>query len=49
MTWEELKEKAKLVKWKNSSRNEKYILFSITGYSKELKELEKSRDDLILV
>lgn len=45
----ELKEKAKLVKWKNSSRNEKYILFSITGYSKELKELEKSRDDLILV
>ena len=45
----ELKEKAKLVEWKNDSRKETYILFSVTGYSKELKELEKVRNDLILV
>jgi len=45
----DLKEKAKLVEWKNDSRKETFILFSITGYSKELKELGKSRDDLILV
>lgn len=48
-TFYELKQKANLVEWKNNERREKYILFSITGYSKELKELEKSRNDLILV
>ena len=48
-TFYELKEKAKLVEWKNDIRKEKFILFSINGYSKQLKELEKTRDDLILV
>ena len=45
----ELKEKAKKVDWKKEERKEKYILFSISGYSKELIELEKTRNDLILV
>lgn len=45
----QLKEKAKLVEWKKEKRNEKYILFSITGYTAELKRLAKKREDLILV
>jgi len=44
-----LKEKAKQVEWKNENRKEKYILFCINGYTKELKELEKIKDDLILI
>jgi len=43
-----LKEKVKEVEWKKDNRNEKYILFSITGYTQRLKELAKSREDLIL-
>lgn len=43
-----LKEKAKQVEWDKENRKEKYILFSITGYTKELQELAKTRDDLIL-
>jgi hypothetical protein len=45
----DLKEKSKLVDWKNNDRKEKYILFSINGYTEELKQLEKSRNDLILM
>ena len=44
----DLKEKAKLVDWNNQNRNESYILFSASGYSEELKKLEKERKDLIL-
>lgn len=44
----ELKEKAKSVEWKNNERNEKYIIFSINGYTNKLKKLAKSRNDLIL-
>lgn len=44
-----LKEKAKQVDYKNENRKEKYILFSITGYTKELIELSERVDDLILV
>lgn len=44
----ELKEKAKSVEWKNNQRNEKYIIFSINGYTNKLKKLAKSRNDLIL-
>ena len=43
-----LKEKAKAVDWKKENRKEKYILFSINGYSEELQELAKTREDLIL-
>lgn len=44
----DLKEKAKLVDWNNQNRNECFILFSASGYSEELKKLEKERKDLIL-
>ena len=44
----QLKEKAKLVEWKKDERKESYILFSITGYTKELKRLAQEREDLML-
>ena len=44
----DLKEKAKLVDWNNQNRNECFILFSASGYSEELRKLEKEREDLIL-
>lgn len=44
----ELKDKAKSVEWKNDIRNEKYILFSITGYTSRLKQLAKDKEELIL-
>ena len=45
--------KALLVKkdsvlWKNESRKERFILFSISGFTKRLRDLADSRDDLIL-
>ena len=43
-----LKEKAQLVEWKKEDREEKYILFSINGYTEKLIELARTRDDLIL-
>ena len=43
-----LKEKAKLVEWNNETRKEKYILFSVNGYTEELKKLAKTKEDLIL-
>lgn len=45
----DLKEKSKLVDWKNKKRKEKFILFSASGYSDELKKIEKENEDLILV
>ena len=44
-----LKEKAKMVDWKNDNRNEMFILFSASGYSEELKRIEKDDERLILV
>lgn len=43
-----LREKAKLVDWNKDKRNEKYILFSISGYTDKLKELSLSNNDIIL-
>ena len=43
-----LKEKAKHVIWKNENRKEKYILFSINGFTKELVELAQKEDSIIL-
>lgn len=43
-----LKEKAKLVDWNRENRNEKYILFSISGYTDKLRELSLSDNDIIL-
>ena len=47
-TFYKLKEKAKSVEWEKQSRIEKYILFSANGYTEELKQLAKTRNDLIL-
>lgn len=43
-----LKEKSKLVEWKNNNRKEMFILFSASGYSDELKKIAKENDKLIL-
>ena len=43
-----LKEKAKQVSWKKESRIEKYILFSINGYTEKLLKLAKKEENLIL-
>lgn len=43
-----LKEKAKHVIWKNENRKEKYILFSINGFTKELIELAQKEDSIML-
>ena len=44
----QLREKANAVDWNKETRREKYILFSVNGYTDELKKLAKTRDDLIL-
>ena len=44
----DLKRKAASVNWHNDTRHEKYILFSISGYSKKLVELASAREDLVL-
>lgn len=44
----ELEEKAKNVAWKKSKRKTWYILFSTGGFTPELKDLARKRDDLIL-
>jgi len=43
-----LKEKAKKVKWKNSSREEYFILFSKSGFSLDLIELAEKDSKVIL-
>ena len=43
-----LKEKAKQVSWKKESRIERYILFSINGYTEKLLKLAKKEANLIL-
>lgn len=45
----ELIEKATLVPWNRGNRNEKYILFSISGYTDELIKIAENRDDVILM
>lgn len=44
----DLENKSKNVEWKNEYRKEKYILFSVNGYTKRLTELAENRDDVIL-
>ena len=44
----ELEEKAKTVTWNQATRKNWYILFSPSGFTPELKELVKSRPDVIL-
>lgn len=43
-----LEDKAKAVEWKKDNRNEHFILFSINGFTDELIELAKTRNDVVL-
>ena len=44
----ELKEKSKKVIWNNDKREEYYILFSKSGFSQDLIELAKKKNNIIL-
>jgi AAA+ ATPase superfamily predicted ATPase len=44
-----LVKKTEHVIWKNEKRKEKFILFSISGFSDRLCALAEERDDLILL
>ena len=46
---DELEQKSGNVDWKKSERRDHFILFSINGFSDELKRLAKTRKDLILM
>ncbi len=43
-----LEEKAKSVEWKIGNRNEHFVIFSINGFTDELKELAGNRDNVLL-
>ncbi|MBN2793937.1 MAG: ATP-binding protein [Clostridia bacterium] len=45
----ELAEKAKKVEWHNHTRNEKYVLFSINGYTDDLIAYAQSKDNIFLL
>jgi AAA+ ATPase superfamily predicted ATPase len=45
----ELEYKAGQVEWKRENRRNHFILFSISGFTDDLSELSKVRDDLILM
>ncbi len=45
-TLEKLKRKSKEVKWKNKKRNEEFIIFSKSGFTKELQELSKKQKNI---
>lgn len=47
--WDELEQKADKVDWKKSERRNHFIIFSISGFSDDLKKLAETRDDLILM
>ena len=44
----DLLEKKDLVMWKNGKRKERFVLFSISGFTERLRALAKCRDDLLL-
>jgi AAA+ ATPase superfamily predicted ATPase len=44
----ELERKSRLVNWKNETRRDHFILFSISGYTDELRAAAKARKDLVL-
>lgn len=44
----DLEEKAERVQWQNKDREEKYVLFSKNGFTQELDEKAKQRNDLEL-
>lgn len=44
----DLEQKAQSVEWGTEARQEHYALFSISGFTKDLEELAKKRDDILL-
>jgi len=44
-----LLEKKELVPWKKGKRKEKFVLFSISGFTGRLRDLASEREDLLLV
>lgn len=44
-----LRQKAKLVNWNNGDRKEYFAIYSKSGFSKELLDLNKEKENLILV
>lgn len=47
--FKELEEKSNSVTWNKNNRKVWYILFSINGFTDELIELARSREDVLLV
>jgi len=45
----DLKAKAKKVKWHSDERNEYYILFSKSGFTKDLMDINEKTNSLILI
>jgi len=45
----ELHRKSKDVLWNNDCRKEKFIIFSISGFTEQMIELSSKRDDLLLI
>jgi hypothetical protein len=43
-----LLEKKERVIWKNGNRRERFILFSVSGFTEQMRALATGRDDLIL-
>ncbi|MBR4012979.1 MAG: ATP-binding protein, partial [Clostridia bacterium] len=44
----DLEQKAKTVSWNKDTRKTWYVLFSACGFTEELQELAKTRNDIIL-
>ena len=41
--------KAVHVNWKKKERNERFVIYSKSGFTKELKEFAKKREDILLL
>jgi hypothetical protein len=44
----ELKRKSELVPWNRENRNEIFVLFSVSGFTPQLKEIARERGDVVL-
>jgi len=44
-----LRQKAKVVNWNNGDRKEYFAIYSKVGFSKELVDLNKEKENLILL
>ena len=44
-----LKEKAKRVAWNQTSRRDHFILFSVSGFTSEIEQIARQRNDIVLI